>query len=97
MNFQVWRLSFSFPFLSFLPLFLAPSPLFSSLVSNPLLLSLDSPEEDKMLAEGVSQFCDDAQLDPTSITVLIVAWKFQAATQCEFSRPEFVQGMTRLG
>ena len=50
-----------------------------------------------MLAEGVSRFCDDAQLDPTSITVLIVAWKFQAATQCEFSRSEFVQGMTRLG
>lgn len=58
---------------------------------------LDSPEEDKMLAEGVSRFCDDAHLDPTCITVLIVAWKFQAATQCEFTRSEFVQGMAKLG
>ena len=57
----------------------------------------DSPVEDKMLAEGVSRFCDDAQLDPTGITVLVVAWKFQAATQCEFTRSEFVQGMVRLG
>lgn len=57
----------------------------------------DSVEEDKMLAEGVSRFCDDANLDPTSLTVLILAWKFKAATQCEFSRKEFVEGMADLG
>ena len=57
----------------------------------------DSVEEDKMLAEGVSRFCDDANLDPTSLTVLILAWKFKAATQCEFSRKEFVEGMAELG
>ena len=58
---------------------------------------VDSVEEDKMLAEGVSRFCDDANLDPTSLTVLILAWKFKAATQCEFSRKEFVEGMAELG
>ena len=57
----------------------------------------DSVEEDKMLAEGVSRFCEDANLDPTSLTVLILAWKFKAATQCEFSRKEFVEGMAELG
>ena len=57
----------------------------------------DSVEEDKMLAEGVSRFCDDVNLDPTSLTVLILAWKFKAATQCEFSRKEFVEGMAELG
>ena len=61
------------------------------------LTHTDSVEEDKMLAEGVSRFCDDAGLDPTSLTVLIIAWKFRAATQCEFSRKEFVNGMTTLG
>ena len=50
-----------------------------------------------MLAEGVSRFCEDASLDPTSLTVLIVAWKFKAATQCEFTRKEFVDGMADLG
>lgn len=50
-----------------------------------------------MLAEGVSRFCDDANLDPTSLTVLILAWKFKAATQCEFTRKEFVEGMAELG
>lgn len=57
----------------------------------------NSLEEDKMLAEGVSRFCEEAGLDPYSITVLILAWKFKAATQCEFTRKEFVEGMTELG
>ena len=61
------------------------------------IIIVDSVEEDKMLAEGVSRFCDDANLDPTSLTVLILAWKFKAATQCEFSRKEFVEGMAELG
>lgn len=57
----------------------------------------NSVDEDKMLAEGVSRFCEDAGLDPTSLTVLLIAWKFKAATQCEFSRKEFVEGMSSLG
>ncbi len=66
-------------------------------VTVSVYLTVDSVEEDKMLAEGVSRFCEDANLDPTGLTVLIVAWKFKAATQCEFSRKEFVEGMTNLG
>ncbi|XP_041379711.1 LOW QUALITY PROTEIN: DCN1-like protein 2, partial [Gigantopelta aegis] len=60
-------------------------------------------DEDKILAEGISRFCADLRLDPASITVLIIAWKLQtffsilAATQCEFTRQEFVEGLTRLG
>lgn len=38
---------------------------------------IDSTEEDKILADGVSRFCDDLKLDPASVTVLIIAWKFQ--------------------
>ncbi|PSN39809.1 DCN1-like protein 1 [Blattella germanica] len=29
--------------------------------------------------------------------VLIIAWKFRAATQCEFTRDEFMAGMTEMG
>ena len=68
-----------------------------SIVIVGLNVYTDSVEEDKMLAEGVSRFCDDASLDPTSLTVLILAWKFKAATQCEFTRKEFVEGMAELG
>ena len=36
-------------------------------------------------------------LFPLSRTVLIIAWKFKAQTQCEFSKEEFLTGMVELG
>ncbi|KAK0136036.1 DCN1-like protein 2 [Merluccius polli] len=54
-------------------------------------------DENKIGIDGIQQFCDDLSLDPASITVLVVAWKFRAATQCEFSKKEFLDGMTELG
>lgn len=58
---------------------------------------LDPREPNKMTVDGISQFLDDLNLNPVSITVLILAWKFRAATQCEFTRDEFINGMTELG
>ncbi|XP_033372575.1 DCN1-like protein 1 isoform X1 [Parus major] len=57
----------------------------------------DPQDENKIGIDGIQQFCDDLALDPASITVLIIAWKFRAATQCEFSKLEFMDGMTELG
>jgi len=47
--------------------------------------------------EGVIKFLEELHLDPSSRAVLLVAWKFRAQTQCEFTREEFVTGMTDLG
>ncbi|XP_026649861.1 DCN1-like protein 2 isoform X3 [Zonotrichia albicollis] len=57
----------------------------------------DPQDENKIGIDGIQQFCDDLSLDPASISVLVVAWKFRAATQCEFSKKEFIDGMTELG
>uniref|UniRef100_A0A8C5F791 DCN1-like protein n=1 Tax=Gadus morhua TaxID=8049 RepID=A0A8C5F791_GADMO len=57
----------------------------------------DPQDENKIGIDGIQQFCDDLSLDPASITVLVVAWKFRAATQCEFSKKEFMDGMSELG
>ncbi|KAI4830633.1 hypothetical protein KUCAC02_002252 [Chaenocephalus aceratus] len=54
-------------------------------------------DENKIGIDGVQQFCDDLILDPASVSILVVAWKFRAATQCEFSRKEFLDGMAELG
>lgn len=58
---------------------------------------LDPAEPDKMTAEGIMRFLDDLCLSPESKLVLIIAWKFRAATQCEFTRDEFMSGMTDVG
>lgn len=57
----------------------------------------DPGDDDKIMAEGIGRFCEDLKLDPASLKVLIIAWKFKAATQCEFSRKEFTDGMVELG
>uniref|UniRef100_A0A1A8HC41 DCN1-like protein n=1 Tax=Nothobranchius korthausae TaxID=1143690 RepID=A0A1A8HC41_9TELE len=57
----------------------------------------DPQDENKIGIDGIQQFCDDLTLDPASSSVLVVAWKFRAATQCEFGRKEFLDGMLELG
>lgn len=58
---------------------------------------LDPHDVNKIGIDGIQQFCDDLTLDPASISVLLIAWKFRAATQCEFSKQEFMDGMSRQG
>lgn len=58
---------------------------------------LDPHDVNKIGIDGIQQFCDDLMLDPASISVLLIAWKFRAATQCEFSKQEFMDGMSRQG
>ncbi|XP_014262048.1 DCN1-like protein 1 [Cimex lectularius] len=57
----------------------------------------DPSEVDKMTADGIMRFLDDLSLSPDSKLVLIIAWKFKAAAQCEFTRDEFISGMVELG
>lgn len=57
----------------------------------------DPSDPTKISSDGVVRFLDDLKLDPDSKLVLIIAWKFRAETQCEFSREEFVNGFNDLG
>ncbi|XP_046393474.1 DCN1-like protein 1 isoform X2 [Ischnura elegans] len=57
----------------------------------------DHAEPDKITADGIMRFLDDLNLSPESKLVLIIAWKFRAGAQCEFTREEFMSGMTDLG
>lgn len=57
----------------------------------------DGNDPQKIASEGVVKFLEDLQLSPESRLVLIIAWKFRAQTQCEFSRDEFINGFCDLG
>lgn len=52
---------------------------------------------DMILADGISVFCDDLQVEPGDIVMLVLSWHMKAATMCEFSRQEFVGGLQSLG
>lgn len=45
---------------------------------------------------GMLRFLTDLGLDPTERTVLVLAWKLKAQTQCEFSWQEFSTGLTEM-
>jgi DCN1-like protein 1/2 len=57
----------------------------------------DPQDHQKICSDGVVKFLDDLHLSPESRLVLIIAWKFKAEQQCEFTRDEFVNGMLQLG
>ncbi|XP_051543392.1 DCN1-like protein 3 [Myxocyprinus asiaticus] len=57
-----------------------------------MFLRYKDEHEDAILEEGMERFCNDLCVDPAEFKVLVLAWKFQAATMCKFTRREFVDG-----
>lgn len=55
------------------------------------------PYADMIMADGISNLCNDLQVDPQDIVMLVVSWHMKAATMCEFSKQEFVGGLQSLG
>ncbi|XP_077979453.1 DCN1-like protein 3 [Glandiceps talaboti] len=63
---------------------------------NRLFEQYKDETEDCILAEGTEKFCQDLCVDPAEFIVLVLAWKFQAVTMCQFTRKEFVDGCKAL-
>ncbi|WVZ81839.1 hypothetical protein U9M48_029171 [Paspalum notatum var. saurae] len=55
------------------------------------------PDSDMIMVEGVSQLCNDLQVDPQDIVMLVISWHMKAATMCEFTRQEFIGGLQSIG
>lgn len=52
---------------------------------------------DMIMVDGVSLLCNDLEVDPQDIVMLVLSWHMKAATMCEFSREEFASGLQSLG
>ncbi|OQR73117.1 DCN1 protein 3-like [Tropilaelaps mercedesae] len=48
-------------------------------------------------ANGISQLCKDLEIPAEDFRILVLAWKCQAKVMCQFSRTEFIQGLSNLG
>lgn len=57
----------------------------------------DPSDPQRITTDGIIAFLNDLQLSPESKLVLIIAWRFKAETQCEFTRDEFMNGVQQLG
>ena len=49
------------------------------------------------MAEGVGSFCEDLEVDPSDIVMLVISWHMQARIMCEYSKDEFIGGLVDLG
>ncbi|XP_011095740.1 DCN1-like protein 1 isoform X2 [Sesamum indicum] len=52
---------------------------------------------DLILADGITRLCDNIQVDPQDIVMLVLAWHMKASTMCQFSKQELVDGFESLG
>ncbi|CAA7395466.1 unnamed protein product [Spirodela intermedia] len=55
------------------------------------------PHVDMILANGIECLCRELQVDPQDIVMLVLSSHMRAATMCEFSRQEFIDGLEALG
>ncbi|KAG8487258.1 hypothetical protein CXB51_020609 [Gossypium anomalum] len=55
------------------------------------------PYTDMILADGITLLCNDLQVDPQDIVMLVVSWHMKASTMCEYSKEEFFTGLQALG
>ncbi|VDP97458.1 unnamed protein product [Trichobilharzia regenti] len=58
----------------------------------------DPQYPDRILSTGMERFLiNDLHIDPENLITLVLAWKFSAKTQGEFTREEFFRGFRELG
>jgi len=53
--------------------------------------------QDAILAEGIMQLCEDLDVSPEDVVMLIISWHMNAQSMGEFSRSEFEDGLEKLG
>jgi hypothetical protein len=60
-----------------------------------LLTNIDV-HENAIAVEGVEKLCQDLQVDPSDIGLLVFAWYCKAERMCLFTYEEFLRGCCRL-
>lgn len=62
-----------------------------------LYLKYKDPAQDKILAEGIIQFCEDIEVQPEDVVMFVICWYMGAETMGEFTEEEFESGLERMG
>ncbi|KAL1925284.1 uncharacterized protein VTP21DRAFT_167 [Calcarisporiella thermophila] len=54
------------------------------------------PDEDAILVDGMVRYCNDLDVDPVDIVMLVIAYHLEATKMCEFKRSGFIRGWAKL-
>ncbi|CAD7704543.1 unnamed protein product [Ostreobium quekettii] len=74
-----------------------PAPKVNRKAIERLWAKYRDPQQDVMQAEGIGNFCEDLQVDPSDAALLVLSWHMKAEVMSEFSKDEFIGGLTQLG
>ncbi|GMI88669.1 hypothetical protein like AT3G12760 [Hibiscus trionum] len=77
--------------------FFYSQPHIKSYTDTTRLEELYNRYKDMILADGITLLCNDLQVDPQDIVMLVVSWHMRASTMCEYSKEEFFTGLQALG
>eukprot|EP00899_Mesostigma_viride_P019837 jgi/Mesvir1/27855/Mv07524-RA.1 len=64
-----------------------------------LFLSSSYPQTEEngpILVDGVTQLCEDLEVEPSDVVMLVLSWHMKAETMCEYSKEEFIGGLRKL-
>lgn len=53
-------------------------------------------EDDTILADGIELFCEELNVRPEELIILVLAWYMQAETMCRLTKDEFLYGFRKL-
>uniref|UniRef100_A0A7S0EME9 Defective in cullin neddylation protein n=1 Tax=Hanusia phi TaxID=3032 RepID=A0A7S0EME9_9CRYP len=65
--------------------------------ASPMFDKYHDPEDDKIGPDGVMALCNDMQMEPTDVRLLVLAWQMRAESQGYFSRGEWQHGIMMMG
>ncbi|GLI58884.1 hypothetical protein VaNZ11_000653 [Volvox africanus] len=55
------------------------------------------PDDDAIAVDGITRFCEELEVDPTDIAVLVISYYMNAGVMCEYTKDEFTSGLIKLG
>ncbi|GIL70345.1 hypothetical protein Vretimale_3465 [Volvox reticuliferus] len=55
------------------------------------------PDDETIAVDGITRFCEELEVDPTDIAVLVISYYMNAAVMCEYTKDEFTSGLIKLG
>eukprot|EP00879_Flechtneria_rotunda_P004663 GHRR01004924.1.p1 GENE.GHRR01004924.1~~GHRR01004924.1.p1 ORF type:complete len:254 (+),score=83.75 GHRR01004924.1:305-1066(+) len=54
------------------------------------------PHQDMILAEGIGKLCEDLEVEPSDIVLLVISYHMNANIMCEYTKDEWTTGLTRM-
>lgn len=57
---------------------------------------MEDGQEDSILVEGTEALCNDLNVDPTDVVMLVIAYHLNAPRMCEFSLDGWIKGWSAL-